>query len=87
MIQFQDKMEANMQEQKLTIEAMKAWLMEVILKLKRQSEIQAELIMKQEEMERKMQKHHEQSLRKQVELVKEEAKMAKTRSKMAKKQD
>lgn len=35
MIQFQDKMEVDLQEQKLTIEAMKAQLMEVMLEQKR----------------------------------------------------
>jgi len=62
-----------MQEQNLTTEVKKAQHMEVMLEQKRQCEIQAELIRKQEELDRKMQKHHEESLRKQAELAKEQA--------------
>jgi len=80
-------MEADMQEHKLTTEAMKAQLMEVMLEHKRQSEIQAELIRKQEELDRKMKQHHTESLAKQDQIVKEQAALAKTQEDMAKKKD
>lgn len=87
MIQFQDKMEVDLQEQKLTIEAMKAQLMEVMLEQKRQSEIQAEQVRKQEKLDKKMQKHHTEFLAKHYQIEKEQAEMAKTQAHMAKKQD
>jgi hypothetical protein len=64
-------MQADMEEQKLTTKVVKAQLMEVMLEKKRQSVIQADLIRKQEALEKKMQEHHEESLRKKEELAKE----------------
>ncbi|AES78388.1 hypothetical protein MTR_7g028650 [Medicago truncatula] len=70
-------MQVDMKEQKLSTEAVKAQLMEVTLVQKHQNEIQTELIRKQEELERKMQEHHEESLRKQVQLAKEQVELEK----------
>jgi len=71
-VHFQDLMQADMKEWKLTTENVKAQLIEVMLEQKRHNELQAELIRKQEALEKKMQKQHEETLAKQAEMTKKQ---------------
>lgn len=52
---FQDKLQVDMEDPKLTTEAVKAQLSEVMLEQNRHNEIQVELIRKLEALEKKMQ--------------------------------
>lgn len=59
-----------MEDQKLTTEAVKTQLSEVMLEQNRHNEIQVELIRKLEALEKKMQEQHQQTFRKHEELEK-----------------
>jgi hypothetical protein len=52
MIQFQDKVEAGLQEQKMTTKAMKAQLMIVMKEQKRLSDNLVQIVRRQEELAR-----------------------------------
>jgi len=73
-IKLVDKLQEDMQDHKLTTKALRDQLLVVMQEQKWQNEIQEGLVRKQEELERNMHKHHEESLAKQAELAQEQAK-------------